>query len=94
MGTSWEPFAGRWFGIFNVEGDDPSPLALHPTQALADDDVARRRALPEEHDDHMTERHQVFPCDMAGVWWNSYDPMPSGGPLTVAMVAAIHEGSE
>jgi hypothetical protein len=87
-----EPFGGKWYGIWNVEGDG-EPLALFPTREDAELVLAERRLLPVDDDDRMTKYHQVFPCDLVGCWWNSYDPDPrEHDPLTLEEIAAAHGG--
>jgi len=88
-----EPFAGHFFGIFNVEGADPEPLALFNTKALADGFLEACRKLPEDHDDHLDEHHHVFPADLVGVWWNSYDPYPRAEPLSAEETIRAYEGN-
>jgi len=84
-----EPFSGRWFGIRNVEGEG-EPIALFPREREAEQELARRRALANDDDDHLTEFDHVFPCDIAGAWWNSYDPAPR--PLTIEEIVRVAEG--
>jgi hypothetical protein len=87
-----EPFGGRYFGIWNVEGEG-EPVVILPGREDADRELARRRALPEDDDDHLTEYHQVFPCNFVGVWWNSYEPDPrEHNPLTVPEIIAAYNG--
>ncbi len=76
MNHLWEPMSGRYFAIVHVESPDGEPIALFARKGDADAEIARRRALPVDHDDHFTEHHQAFPADIAGHWWNSYDPAP------------------
>lgn len=84
-----EPFSGKYFGIWNVEGEDGEPLALFGSREEAEREVERRRALPDDADDYLTEYHQVFPCDLVGVWWNSYEPDPrTDSPLSSEEVIA------
>ncbi len=85
-----EPFGGRWFGIWNVEGEG-EPLFLCPTRDDAEHELERRRALPADHDDVLSKFHHVFPCDIAGAWWNSYDPDPRAkSPLSLdEIIAAV-----
>lgn len=86
-----EPFGGRWYGIFNVEGEG-DPGALFQSRADAERDVERRRALPDER---LTEYHQVLPCDLAGAVWNSFDPDPrAGNPLDASEILAVHDGTD
>lgn len=85
-----EPFGGRWFGIFNVEGEG-APSALYPSEADADREIDRRRALPEDDDDHLSEYYQALPVHLAAIVWNSYDPDPRAeSPLDAAEIAAVH----
>jgi len=87
-----EPFGGRWYGIVNVEGEgDPSALFWRREEAEAE--LTRRRALPDDDDAHLTEYHQILPCDIAGAIWNSFDPDPrAGNPLDADEIAAVHRG--
>jgi hypothetical protein len=86
-----EPFCGRYFGLVNVEGDDPSPVAMFRDNEDATRELARRQALPEEDDDHLTEYHQVLACHVAGVLWNSYEADPRiDSALTAAEIAREH----
>lgn len=79
---------GRYFGIFNVEGDG-GPIAMFSDRASADGELDRRRRLDPEHDDHLGQYHQVFACDIVGLWWNSYDPDPrEDSPLSFDEVVA------
>ena len=88
------PFGGRFFAILNVEGEGDMPVLIR-SKDDANTELARRRALPEDHDDHATEYHQVFLCDVAGVIWNSYDPDPrADNPLTPEEIVAVHDGRE
>lgn len=88
-----EPFGGRYWGIFNVEGDIPEPLMLFWRKDAADRELARRRALDPEDDDRLTEWHQVFRCDIWGAWWNSYEPDPrADSPMSVESIHALHTG--
>lgn len=90
MSDMREPFGGRFYGIWNVEGEG-EPIALFPRKLDALAELERRRALPVDDDDHMTEFHQVFPCDMIGAWWNSYDADPrADDPLDAAEIASVH----
>lgn len=73
-----EPFGGRYYGIWNVEGDG-GPLMLFLREEDAKRELERLRALPEDDDDRLDQYHQVFPADLIGVWWNSYDPDPRAG---------------
>jgi len=91
MNTSYEPFSSRYWGIINVEGCDPEPIALFQGQAAAARELERRKALPEDDDDHLTEYHQVFPADVLGAWWNSYDDDPPG-PLSPPKIIAAFNG--
>lgn len=87
-----EPVRGRWYGIVNVEGER-DPEALYPSKATAEREIARRRALDEGDDDHLTEYHQALPIDIAGALWNSYDPDPrQGNPLDADEIALVHRG--
>lgn len=90
--SSREPFGGRYFGIWNVEGEG-EPLALFSSEAAAARELDRRRALPEDDDDRLTEYHQVFPADLIGAWWNSYESDPrADDPLTHAEIVAVQGG--
>lgn len=90
----WEPFDGQMFGIWNVEGEDPRPYMLYWSEEDARRDLDRRRALQEDDDDYLTEYHQVFPCSVAGAWWNCIDPNPrQNNPLTPIEIAEIHDPS-
>ena len=93
MASGREPFAGRFYGVFNVEGDDPSPLFVFRSRDDAALELARRQALPEEHDDRLDEYCQLFPVDLIGAWWNSYDPDPRNG-LDPSEVIAAYNGDE
>jgi len=85
-----EPCGGRYFAILNVEGEG-DPIAMFMSQADADAYLTYRRALPEDHDDRLTEYHQVFPCDVVGAWWNSYDSDPrADSPLHPEEVMRVH----
>lgn len=87
-----EPFGGKYYGIWNVEGDG-EPIVLFGNREDADADLARRHALPDDHDDRATPEHQVFTCDIAGAWWNSYDPDPLGErPMTLDEIVAAQDG--
>jgi hypothetical protein len=87
-----EPFSGRYFGIVNVEGMG-EPIALFMDEGDAQRELARRRALPEEDDDRLTAYYQVFPGDLVGVWWNSYDSDPrADSPLLPEEVIAVYQG--
>lgn len=88
-----EPFALRMFGIFNVEGHDPDPILILGSRASAEKELERRRALTDEDDDHLDQYHQVFRCDVIGVWWNSYDTDPrEQTPLSASEVIAEFGG--
>ncbi len=83
-----EPFSGRFLGIFNVESDDPSPIAMFSSREDADVYLAEKQALHFDCDDHLSESCQVFRVDALGVWWNSYDPDPrAGSPLSPDEIA-------
>lgn len=87
-----EPFGGKYYGIWNVEGDG-EPKALFPSRREADAELARRRALPEEDDARLDDYDQVFSCDIMGAWWNSYDPDPREGlALTNAEILSVQDG--
>lgn len=86
-----EPFSGRCFGIFNVEGEDPEPVATFRSRDMADAFLGVGRRLPEEDDNHLTEHHQVFPADVVGVWWNWYEP-ETRGPLGPTEIIAAYCG--
>jgi hypothetical protein len=89
-----ELFSGRYYGIWNVEGDG-GPIALFCGQEDAERELARRRALPEDDDDHLTKYHHVFPADLVGVWWNSYDPDPRAeSPLGSDEIIRCFRGDE
>lgn len=93
MSQDREPFKGRYFGIVNVESDDGDPLVLFRRVEDARKELRRRKNLPPYEDDHATDHHQVFPMDIAGAWWNSYDPDPrADSPLDVEEIVAIHQG--
>lgn len=86
-----EPFGGRYWGIFSVEGDDPSPLMLIRGEVDAREELARRQALDSEHDDYLDEYHDVFRSDIVGSWWNSIDPDPrAADPLTLDEIVKVH----
>lgn len=85
-----EPCGGRYFVILDVEGEG-DPLAMFLRRADADAYLAQRQALPDDHDDRFTEYHQVFPCDVLGAWWNSYDPDPrADNPLLHEEIMRVH----
>lgn len=89
--SSREPFGGKYYGIWNVEGDG-EPKALFPSRAGAEAELARRRALPED-DWRLGEYDQVFPCDIMGAWWNSYDPDPREElALTNEEILSVQDG--
>jgi hypothetical protein len=87
----WEPFDGTYYGIWNVEGEG-APVAMFPGRADAARELDRRRALPEDDDDHLDEYHQVFPCNLVGAWWNSYDKPKDGGRMVPEMTVAAYRG--
>ncbi len=90
-----EPFGGRYWGIWDIDGEDGEPIALYPRKQDADAALARARGLDEDDDDYLTEYHDVFPCDIAGAWWNSYDADPRGdSPLDTEEIVAVHAGDE
>lgn len=90
MNSTREPFAGRYYGIVNVEGEGGF-VALYPSRKDADAEVARRRALDPEDDNHLTEYHQVFPADIMGAWWNSHDADPrERDPLNLIEICREH----
>jgi hypothetical protein len=95
MGNSMrDPFGGRYFGIWNVEGEG-EPIALFRRHDLATRELERRRALPEDDDDRLDEYAQIFPCDLIGLWWNSYEPDPSpDDPLSPEEIIAAYQGEE
>lgn len=53
VGKEWEPVGGRFWGIWNVEGEG-EPIVLFARKEDAMRDLERRRALPEEDDDRLT----------------------------------------
>jgi hypothetical protein len=79
-----EPFAARWYAIVNCEGQDDSfddgIVVVLPRKEAANAELARRRALPPEHDDHVDAYHAVLPIHVNGVGWNSHDPCPDDWP--------------
>lgn len=87
----YEPtVAGCWYGILNVEGDG-TPYILLPSRGDAERELERRRALPEDDDERLTEYHQVFPAHLAGAVWNSYEGDPrSRRPLDAEEILAVH----
>jgi len=87
-----EPFRARYYGILNVEGEG-EPVAMFTDRDVAEAHLARRRGLPEDHDDRLTDYHQIFPVDVVGVWWNSYDADPrEKNPLTADEVIGAYRG--
>ena len=87
-----EPFGGKVYGIWNVEGDS-EPLMLMSDRAALERELERRRALPEDDRDRLTEYHHVFPADIAGAWWNSHDPDPrEESPLTLDEIVSVQGG--
>jgi len=92
MEPSREPFGGKYFGIWNVEGDG-EPLALFPSRNDAEAELRRRRSLSPHNDLYATGRHHVFPCDIAGAWWNSHDPDPrEDDPITLDEIVRAQDG--
>lgn len=82
------PFAGRWWGIFNNEGDDGVPIALFPSEEEAESSLRKRQALDDEDDDWLPDYYGIYYCDIAGAWWNSFDPDPKV-PLEPDEIAAL-----
>lgn len=93
MGTKdqREPFSGRYFGIFNVEGNDPEPVAMFRSRDDAEVHLVASRSLPTESQYHLSEYHQIFPADVVGVWWNWYEP-ETREPLAPSDVMAAYRG--
>lgn len=88
-----EPFSGRMFGIFNVEGDSPEPVAMFQSRASAEAYLKANRALPVDDEEGLGDYHQIFSCDAVGVWWNSYEPDPrADSPLMPEEVMAAYAG--
>ncbi len=88
-----EAITGRYYIIVNVECDGEEPAGMFPDKVDADLYLARRQGLPEEDPEHLTEFHQVFPCDIAGAWWNSYEPDPrADNPLTPEEIVKVCNG--
>jgi hypothetical protein len=85
-----EPFGGKFFVIVNVEGDG-DPTIIFRSKVGATKELQRRQSLGVDDDDRATEYHQIFPCDVAGCWWNSYDPDPrQDNPLSPIEIADEH----
>ncbi len=87
-----EPIAGRFYGIFDVEGEGDA-VAIFPSKVAAETYILACRTLPEDSDNHLTEYHQVFPVDIAGAWWNSYEADPrADNPLTPEEILEVCGG--
>ena len=87
-----EPFAGRFWGLFNVESEG-EPLVLFGGAEVATAELARRQALPDDHDDWLSRDWCMLPCDVAGTVWNCFDPDPrADNPLTPREILAVHDG--
>lgn len=85
-----EPFGGRFFGIFDVEGEG-DPVALFRSKEEAGRELARRKSLPHDDDDWLSEYHHMLLCDVAGTVWNSFDPDPrADNPLSPDEILAVH----
>lgn len=80
LGPFEEPIYGRFWGAVNVESDDSTPLFLFAAEDAAWAEIERRKALPEEDDDQLSDHYQALPFDIEGVFWNSFDPNPRPAP--------------
>jgi hypothetical protein len=88
-----EPFGGRYYGIVNVESDDPAPRILFDSENEARRELTRRQALDDLDDDWLSEECTVQACDVAAAIWNSFDPDPrADNPLNPDEILAVHEG--
>jgi hypothetical protein len=82
LGPFEEWIVGRFWGAVNVESDDSTPRFLFFTEDEAWAEIKRRKALPEDDDDQLSEHYQALPFDLEGVFWNSFDPNPRPAPTT------------
>jgi hypothetical protein len=74
----------------DVESDG-DPVFIFRSKVVATKELQRRQALGDDEEDRMTEYHQVFPCDIAGLWWNSYEAGPrQDDPLSPVEIADEH----
>jgi len=79
-----EPFFARYYGIFNVEGDG-TPLVMFCDPDAADQELSRCQALPDDNEEYMSEYYHVFPVDLMGVWWNSFDQEPENADGSIGL---------
>lgn len=74
-----EPWEGKGWGIFHLDGDG-DPVAIFTGRfgnENADRELARRQALDENDEDHLPHHDMgVLSCDVALLFWNSYDADP------------------
>lgn len=80
-----EPFAGRYYGAVNIDGDNPAPLFLFDEEGDCWAEIKRRQALPEDDDNRLSEDWQALAFDIEGLFWNSYHPNPRPAPTTSRM---------
>lgn len=75
-----EPFAGRYYGAVNVDGDDCAPIFMFADEAEAWDELKRRQALPDDDDARLSDNWSILVFDIEGLMWNSYDENPREAP--------------
>jgi hypothetical protein len=77
-----DPFAGRYYGAVNVEGESVAPSFMFGEEEEAWRELKRRQALPNEDDDWLSEDWSILTFDVEGLCWNSYDRNPRPAPTT------------
>ncbi len=79
VSSSEEEWSGRGWGIFPIESEELIPLAVffgYGGEAVAGSELARRQALPDDHDDYLGSDHGVLRCETAMLVWNSTEADP------------------